>query len=157
MAPPRGSGAAAATVVVLPREIGDVRRCGRRRSCKLIVEDFQDELRMCNLLTCPRCVQRWGVWSWRLAREYCDCRQQFGEWARITWAHLGPVLFEYVDSGSQGKDVEEVDVVVTACGPRMSKVQKLKREICSVWLEKGGGNEVCQEASAVLSVGALCA
>ena len=44
-----------------------------------------------------------------------------------------------------------MDVVVTTCRPRMSEVQKLKREVCSVGRENGGGNEVCQEASASLS------
>ena len=59
-------------------------------------------------------------------------------------------FYEYVDSGSQGKKVKEVDVVVTTCRPRLSQVQKLKREICSV-----GGNEILQEACAFLPVGPL--
>ena len=91
--------------------------------------------------------------------ELCDYRKQFGKWFRISWLS-GPqgIRFkEITDGGSQGKDVEDVDVVVTPCRQRMSEVQKLKTEICSVERENGGNNEVCQEASAFLSVGPLSA
>ena len=58
-----------------------------------------------------------------------------------------------VDCGSQGEDVEHVNVVVFPS----SEVQKLKREICCVEWEKSGGNEVLQEVNALLSVEPLSA
>ena len=70
-------------------------------------------------------MERRGVVGLAPGEEYCDCSKQFGKWARILWLTGPPrIRFnEYVDSGNQGKDVEDVDVVVTlsersmaACG-----------------------------------------
>ena len=101
-------------------------------------------------------MQSWAVVGLALGEEFCDCRQQFGKWARIPRLVCPPGfrLNECIDSGSQVKDVEDVGVVVSPCRPRMREVQQQKREVCSVG-RANGGNEVCQEASALLSVGAL--
>ena len=53
----------------------------RRRSCKLVVWDLQDvRLRTCNLLNCPRCLQRWGVVGLAPGEEVFDCSKHFGKW-----------------------------------------------------------------------------
>ena len=74
-------------------------------------------------------MQRWGVVRLAPGEELCDYRKQFGKGFRISWLS-GPqgIRFkEITDGGSQGKDVEDVDVVVTPCRQRMSEVQKLKK------------------------------
>ena len=64
----------------------------------------------------------------------------------------GTVLIKNVDCGSQMENVEDVSVVVLPSRPQVSEVQELKREICTVGRESCGGNEVLQEASALLPV-----
>ena len=107
-----------------------------------------------NLLNCPRCVQRRCVVGLAPGEESCDCRWQIGKWARLPKL-LCPHeirLDENVDCGSQGENVEDVNVVVSHFRPHMGEVQELKREICNVGREKSGGNEVLQEVNALLSV-----
>ena len=57
-----------------------------------------------------------------------------------------------VDRGSQGENVEDVNVVVLPFRPHMSEVQELKREMRTVVRESCGGTEVLQEVSAFLPV-----
>ena len=57
-----------------------------------------------------------------------------------------------VDSGRQGQDVEDVNVVVLPSRPPVGKVRELKRKVCTVGRESGGGNKVLQEVSAFLPV-----
>ena len=118
-------------------------RCWRG-SCELVVENFR--------LIGPPCVQRRCVMG--SGEESCDCRQQIGQWAGVPW-NLSPrgILFDKdVDCGSWGEDVEDVDVVVFPFRPPVSKVQGLKRKVCTVGRESGGGNEVLQEVSTFLPV-----
>ena len=44
------------------------------------------------------------------------------------------------------------NVVVLPFRPHMSEVQELKRKMCTVGWESGGGNKVFQEVSALLAV-----
>ena len=57
-----------------------------------------------------------------------------------------------MDCGSHGENVEDVNVVDSPFRPRMGEVQELKREVCTVRRENSGGNEVYQEANALLPV-----
>ena len=110
-----------------------------RGSCSLVVEDFQDaNLCTCNLLNCPRCVQRWCVVGLVPGEESCDCVLQIGKWASVS---LPEIRFD-----------KSVDCVVSPFRPHMGEVQDLKREICTVARKKSGGNEVLQEVNALLSV-----
>ena len=121
-----------------------------RGSCKLVVEDFQD-VKLCtrNLLGCVQ--RRWVCGTWR---GVLRLPLAIGKWAsvpRLT-ARPGSVLMK-MDCGSPWEeDVEDVNVVVSPFRPHMGEVQELKREICTVRREKSGGNEVLQEANALLSV-----
>ena len=60
-------------------------------------------------------------------------------------------FYEYVDGSCQGEDVVQVDVIVFPCGPGMSQIQELKSETFGVGRESGGGDEICQETSTLLS------
>ena len=83
---------------------------------------------------CPRCVQRRCVVGLAPGEESCDCRQQFGKCASLR-RNLSPPGIrsdENVDCGSQGENVEDVNVVVSPSRPHMGEVQELKREICTV-------------------------
>ena len=91
--------------------------------------------------------------GWRVASSPAISASKSGSGRVYRGWCAHPDVGEYVKRQPR-KDVEDVDVVVTPCRPRMSEVQKLKREVCSVGQEKGG-NEVCQEASALLSIGPL--
>ena len=57
-----------------------------------------------------------------------------------------------VDCGSQGENVEDVNVVVSSFRAQMSEVQELQREMRAVGRESTGGTEVLQEANELLSV-----
>ena len=124
-----------------------------RGSCKLVVEDFQDVV-LCtyNLLNCPRSVHRRCVVELASGEESCDCRQQISKWASVPW-NLSPpgIRFdENVDCGSQGENVEDVNVVVLRFRAH-TEVQELKREMCTVGRESSG-TEVLQEVRALLPV-----
>ena len=73
------------------------------------------ELGTCNLLNCTCCVQRRGVVELAPGEGFCDCRYQFGKWARIPRFTCPPGLRfdEHADCGSQGENVEDVDVVLS--------------------------------------------
>ena len=135
-----------------PREDLDPSRW--RGSCTLVLEDFQDvKLCMYNLLSCPRCGQRRCAVGLAPGEESCDCRLQIGKWASVSW-NLSPPGIRFgknVDCGSQGENVEDVNVV-SSFRPHMGEVQELKREICTVGRESNGDNEVLQEVNALLSV-----
>ena len=82
-----------------------------------------------------------------------------GKWARIP-RFLCPsgICFNKIsDYGSQGKNVEDVYVVVSPFRPHMGEVQELKREVCTVRRENSVGNDVLQEANELLSVEPLYA
>ena len=77
-----------------------------RGSCKLTVEDFQEvKLCTCNLLNCPRCVQRRCVMGLAPGEESCDCRWQVGKWARVPRLLCPPgIRFdEHINCGTTGK------------------------------------------------------
>ena len=73
--------------------------------------------------------------------ESCDCRQQNGQWA-------SSLLNKDGDCGSQGEDVEDVDVVVFPFRAPVSKVQELKGEECTVGREISSGGKVTKEVCA---------
>ena len=105
-----------------------------RGSCQLEVVDFKDtKLCTCNLLHCPRFVQRRCVVVLALGEESCDCRTQI-KWASVP-RNLSPPGISFdnnIDCGSQGENVEDVNVVVPPFRPHMGDVQEMKREICTV-------------------------
>ena len=83
-----------------------------------------------------------------------SCRWQIGKWASAPRLLYPPgIRFDTnINCGSQGENVEDVNVVVSPFRPHMRKVQELKREICTVRGESDGGNEVLQEANALLYI-----
>ena len=73
----------------------------------------------------------------------CDCRWEIGQWAGVLWnrsPRARSFLIKDVDCGRQGKDVDGVNVVVLPFRPPLSKVQQLKRKVCTVGWKSGGGN-----------------
>ena len=106
-----------------------------------------------NLLNYPRKVQRWCVMGLASGEESCNCRQQIGRWAswllRILSRRWIP-LNQDVDSGSQGENIENVDVIVLTFRPPVSKVQKLKGKECTV------GREISSSRKVTLEVNANC-
>ena len=92
-----------------------------------------------------------GAGAWRGVLRLPPANREVGE---CTGVHmLTRICFdEKIDCGSQGKNVEDVTVVVSPFRPRMGEVQELKREIRTVRRENSGGNEVLQEANTLLSV-----
>ena len=64
----------------------DVDPCCWCRSCKLVVEDFQDAILLSdNSLNCPPCVQCRSAMVLASGEEYCDCRKQIGQRAGVLW------------------------------------------------------------------------
>ena len=74
-------------------------------------------------------------------REVGECTEVH----RPTWDLF---LMEKKDYGSQGENVEDVNVVVSPFRPWMGEVQ---REIRTVRRKNSGGNEVLQDANTLLS------
>ena len=64
----------------------DLDPCYWRSSCKLVVENFQNEILLGNnLLSCLPCVQRRCAVGLASCEESCDCRQQIGQRAGVLW------------------------------------------------------------------------
>ena len=95
-----------------------------------------------------------ALWSWRLARSLAIAASKSAS-GRVCSGTRGPPGFRFnlkkLDCGSQGRNVEDVNVVLPF-KPHMSEVQELKRKMCTVGRESGGGTEVLQEVSALLAV-----
>ena len=128
-----------------------------RRSCELVVGNFQDAILLSNnLLNCPPVCNDGAFWGWRLAKSLAIVvsKSASGKWASVPW-NLSPRGIRSdkdIGCGSQEEDVQDVDVVVFPFRPPVSKVQELKRKVCTVGRDSGGGNEFMQEVSAFLPV-----